>query len=395
MGGAQKSMLHPYEDYDLTFAEFFSFAKTFARGGTFREKIDGCNLTWRFNGEEFLLSRNYDHFRMGGVTVSEYRNYLKGHPAEDQFTRALDRLERMKNAVIASGFHEDYDQGVWVNMEVVDQKAPQMLRYDIDCFVIHNLCRFVETPKPHTQVVEPTSMSLKRFSSVLCLSGTRVLHAPSVTIPKMKFTHFYHFRNYMSSLMNEYGLGLENTLGDFIYESVKDCLLMENLEAEHATQIAENVTGRGKHDIRKIREGYDESTQHYINQIGLSSNRIKTINGVIAPIKGCWLSFGAKRLDGVVSSLITDAERAKERLDDIIEWNIMVVNDKRLEKPSIYNGFYEQLDKFCCMDVEPQIIEGFVFETDRYIVKLTGAFQSLNRITGTARYQFGELFEEE
>jgi len=47
------------------------------------------------------------------------------------------------------------------------------------------------------------------------------------------------------------------------------------------------------------------------------------------------------------------------------------------------------------MDVEPQLIEGFVFETDRYIVKLTGAFQSLNRITGTARYQFGELFEEE
>lgn len=170
---------------------------------------------------------------------------------------------------------------------------------------------------------------------------------------------------------------------------------MENVDAEDATRLAENITGRGKHDIRKIREGYSEDVQKYINRLGLSSNRIKTINGAIAPIKGCWLSFGAKRLDGVVSSLITDAERAKERLDAIIDWNIEVVNDKRLEKPSIYNGFHEQLDKFCSMDVEPQVIEGFVFETDRYIVKLTGAFQSLNRITGTARYQFGELFEEE
>ena len=221
------------------------------------------------------------------------------------------------------------------------------------------------------------------------------MHAPTVTIPKMKFTHFYHFRSYVSSLMNEYGLGLENTLRDYIFASVQDSLLMENIDADHATQIAENVTGRGKHDIRKIREGYSKETQEYINRLGLSSNRIKTINGALSPIKGCWLSFGAKRLDGVVSSLITDAERAKERLDDIIEWNINVVNDRRLEKPSIYNGFYEQLDKFCCMDVEPQIIEGFVFETDRYIVKLTGAFQSLNRITGTARYQFQELFEEE
>ena len=72
-----------------------------------------------------------------------------------------------------------------------------------------------------------------------------------------------------------------------------------------------------------------------------------------------------------------------------------MVNARREEKPTIYNGFHDQLEKFVAYDVEPQIIEGFVFETPRYIVKLTGAFQSLNRITGTARYQFGELFEEE
>ena len=195
--------------------------------------------------------------------------------------------------------------------------------------------------------------------------------------------------------MREYDLGLESTLQDYIYESIKDSLMHEQLVPEDAHALAENVAGRGKHDIRKIREGYHESQQSYINQIGLSSNRIKTINQVLAAIKNCWLSFAAKRLDGVVSSLITDTERAKERLDDIIEWNITIVNEKRLEEPSIYNGFYEQLDKFCAMDVDPQIIEGFVFETDRYIVKLTGAFQSLNRITGTARYQFGETFEKE
>ena len=58
MGGAQKSMLHPYEDHDLTFAELFSFAKTFAQGGTFNEKMDGCNLTWRFRDDTFYLARN-------------------------------------------------------------------------------------------------------------------------------------------------------------------------------------------------------------------------------------------------------------------------------------------------------------------------------------------------
>ena len=63
MGGAQKSMLHPYEDLDTTFRELFSFAKTFAKGGTFKEKTDGCNLTWRFRDDKFYLARNYEHFR--------------------------------------------------------------------------------------------------------------------------------------------------------------------------------------------------------------------------------------------------------------------------------------------------------------------------------------------
>lgn len=395
MGGAQKSMLHPYDDHDTTFRELFSIAKTFAKGGTFDEKVDGCNLTWRFQDDTFYLARNYSHFRSGGQTIEEYREHLVGHPAEAQFSRALDRLEKMRNVIKASQFFDDYDDGVWANMEVIDKKAPQMLRYDIDCFVIHNLCRFVEEPKPHTQLVKPTMINLHRFSSILCLSGIRVLHAPTVTIPAMPKTHLYYFRDYVMACMKEHKLGLENTLGDYIYASINDAFLTENVDSEHARMLAENVTGRGKHDIRKIRDSYDKGTQDYINKLCLSSNRIKTINQVLAPIKGCWLSFGARRLEGVVSSLITDAEAATTRLDDLIDFNIEIVNERRLEKPTIYNGFHDQLEKFVSYDVEPQIIEGFVYETDRYIVKLTGAFQSLNRICGTARYQFGELFEEE
>ena len=137
MGGAQKSMLHPYEDLDTTFRELFSFAKIFAKGGTFNEKVDGCNLTWRYRDDTFYLARNYANFRSGGQTIEEYRTHLEGHPAEAQFSRALDRLERMRNAIKASQFFDDYDDGVWVNMEVIDKKAPQMLRYDIDLSLIH------------------------------------------------------------------------------------------------------------------------------------------------------------------------------------------------------------------------------------------------------------------
>ena len=100
------------------------------------------------------------------------------------------------------------------------------------------------------------------------------------------------------------------------------------------------------------------------------------------------------RLEGVKSALIDNVERATTRIDDMIDFNVDVVNEKREENSAIYHGFHAQLETFVNFDTEPQIIEGFVFETDRFIVKLTGAFQSLNRICGTARYQFGQEFSE-
>ncbi len=394
MGGAQKSMLHPYEDLDLTFRELFTMAKMFASGGTFQEKTDGCNLTWRFDGKDFLLARNWEHFRSGGTSIKDYRAYLKGHPAEAQFTRALDKLEKLKDALLASGINDDIDDGVWFNMEVIDNEDPQMLRYDIDCFVIHNLCRFVEKPKPHVEKVE-SPMCLHRLSHILRLSGVEVMHAPTVTLDPLPSRVYRNFQFVILDSMNELKLGLDDTLRDWVERSILQSLQLHGVNYEDAVLLAQNVSGRGKHDIRKIREQYDEHVQNEINDICLSSNRIKVKNNCLAQIKHTWLCFGATRLANVKSSLILDAKKATDRINDMIDFNVEVVNENRNAKKSIYEGFYNQFENFVMLDVEPQIIEGFVFETDTRIFKLTGAFQSLNRICGTARYQFGQLFPEE
>tara|TARA_Y100001938_G_scaffold150900_2_gene244267 strand:+ start:1571 stop:2755 length:1185 start_codon:yes stop_codon:yes gene_type:complete len=394
MGGAQKSMLHPYEDLDLTFRELFTMAKMFADGGSFREKVDGCNLTWRFDGENFLLARNWEHFRSNGQTVQNYRDYLNGHPAEAQFTRAMDRLESLKEAFIASGINSDIDDDVYFNMEIIDKKDPQMLKYDIDCFVIHNLCRFREEPKPHVEYVE-SPMCLHRLSDILSLSGVKVIHSPIVEVPPLPSQVYRQFQYTILDSMQQTQLGLDDTLRDWVERSVLESLQMHGINYEDAVLLAQNVCGKGKHDIRKIRINYDERTQEEINSMCLSSNRIKVTNGCLAQIKHAWLCFGAVRLEGVKSTLILNGEKAKKRIDDMIDFNVEVVNENRNAKKSIYEGFYNQFENFVMLDVEPQIIEGFVFETETRIFKLTGAFQSLNRICGTARYQFGQLFPEE
>ena len=394
MGGAQKSMLHPYEDLELSFRELFNITKAFAKGGTFQEKVDGCNLTWRFDGDTFFLARNYTHFRAGGITADDYRTHLVGHPAQGQFTRALDRLEKLRNVLKVTDFHKDYDDGVWINMEVIDKAEPQMLKYDHDCFVIHNLCRFVEDPKPHTEIVEPKALPLHKFANILSLSGVRVMHGLTVTVPPMCSTVYRTFQAGILDSLSQMNLGLDNTLRDWIQKSTEESLIMYGVGFEDAIALAENVSGKGKHAIKAIRTKYGESIQQDINDLCLSTNRIKARNRSLELIRQSWLHFGALRLEGVKSGLIDNADTAITRIDDLIDFNIDVVNEKRKGNESIYHGFHAQLETFVNFDTEPQIIEGFVFETDRFIVKLTGAFQSLNRICGTARYQFGQEFPE-
>ena len=395
MGGAQKSMLHPYEDLDLTFRELFTMAKMFAKGGTFTEKLDGCNLTWRLDKEgTFFLSRNFNHFRQGGITIDAYRKYLVGHPAEGQFSRSLDRLEKLQGALTATGLPEELPDDIWYNTEVIDNKDPQMLRYDIDCFAIHNLCRFQEKPKPHVEVVD-SPMCLHKLSNILSLSGVKVLHSASIEVPPLTSTVYRSFQYAINDSMSQLNLGLDDTLRDWVERSVLESLEIHNVDYEDAVLLAQNVCGKGKHDIRKIRAKYDEKTQEEISTMCLSSNRIKVTNNCLQQIKHSWLCFGAIRLEGVKSSLILDGEKAKTRIDDMIDFNVEVVNENRDAKKSIYEGFYNQFENFVMLDVEPQIIEGFVFETETRIFKLTGAFQSLNRICGTARYQFGQIFPEE
>ena len=220
------------------------------------------------------------------------------------------------------------------------------------------------------------------------------MHGLTVTVPPMCSTVYRAFQAGILDSMTQLSLGLDNTLRDWIQKSIEESLTMYNVSYEDAVLLAENVSGKGKHALKAIRAKYDENTQEDINNLCLSANRIKSRNRCLEQIRQNWLYFGALRLEGVKSALIDDKDKAITRIDDMIDFNVDVVNENREKNESIYHGFHAQLETFVNFDTEPQIIEGFVFETDRFIVKLTGAFQSLNRICGTARYQFGQEFPE-
>ena len=391
MGGAQKHMLHPYDDLDLTFGDWFKIAHNFYRGGNFQEKLDGCNLTWRWNGKEFLVARNWSHFRTGGQSVSDYREYLSGHPAEKQFVKALDNLESLKENVEALDYYERLGDKIWVNMEVIDKDAPQMIKYDHDAFAIHNLCTFVDGKSPYvktvTRDIHGDFVVLQRWAKILSLSGIRVIHHSIVSLPQVG-NYYWRWVGKMTNLLKDVDVSLGDNIRGYFYRRAFKELSSYGVRKQDAIKLAENIAQVRSHKIQDIRKNYSGATLDKINEIALSKNRTKTFNLLMKEMKDLWLWFGAQRLDGVTSTLIDNHSVAQNRIQRLMNWNVYQCGNVHVTThPNVWAGVSKNLDKFVSLGVSPQVIEGFVVDHMDRRYKLTGAFQSLNQICGAARYQ--------
>tara|TARA_A100001011_G_scaffold367903_1_gene421697 strand:+ start:76 stop:735 length:660 start_codon:yes stop_codon:yes gene_type:complete len=188
----------------------------------------------------------------------------------------------------------------------------------------------------------------------------------------------------------------DSTMRDFVYESTVHALVtIAAVSHEHANQLAENVVGRGKHKIRNIKDHYGDYVCYWIDKIALSKNRDKWINNVMMPIKKCWEHFGASLLSETDSTMIKDSSAARERLVDLVSWNKEKLDNKYKEShPKVRDNFYFQLQRFESLNVAPPVSEGLVFSFEHNTYKLTGAFPSLNRVTGAVRYEIGEMYNE-
>jgi len=395
MGGAQKHMLHPYDDLDITFSEWFQMAVKIHQGGLFEEKLDGCNLTWKWDqqSQQIILARNWGHFRHGGQTICDYRVYLKGHPAEIQFTKALDNLEKLTPYVkTLSAF---IPSGAWFNMEVIDKDSPQMLKYDYDTFAIHNFCKFVDEPKnPHVQSIPQGDISLEAWASIFSLSGINVIHKSMIEVPQGG-RFYWQWMARMNTALENYDLGPNCTLREYCSKKAIDILMSNGIDFVRASKLAENITGPSKWKIKEIRIGLTKKQVKFIDNMALSKNKIKTMNLLLENIKEWWLWFGAKRLEGLSSNLVISQEESEDRLGKLITWNEVLASVKyKYSHPQVWEALEPNLHKFRNLEVKPQILEGLVIMFGGKKYKLTGAFQSLNQICGAVRYQVGENFPE-
>ena len=141
-------MVHPYEDTDITFAEMQNMIVAALDGSLSRtevtEKVDGQNLFASIINGKIRLARNKTQLKSKGsssMTIGDIAKKWADIPMiKDAFTAGAKELEKALLQLSKDELDEIFGNGEnWINIEVIWHANPNVLDYDQDVIMLHNL----------------------------------------------------------------------------------------------------------------------------------------------------------------------------------------------------------------------------------------------------------------
>jgi len=396
MGGCAKHMMHPYDNLGITFDELADLiCKVGSASIKAYEKVDGTNIHWSLaedNEPRFAL--NMGQLIKGGLTIDEFSEWLKHHPGRAQFMAgAMELYSRKFKTHGGIPWHFKKDLSLWVNTEIISKANPQCLEYDHDCLVFHDLVEYSPEQKKCVSVASEHSWGWSSFivETTGCKSyDWKTYHKLDVKLS----ANFRAVQTYLSKLheiMDYWKLSPNDTLKTY-YAKITSKELSQWLPRAAAQAVVENVWYGGKSNVRYIRqELVDWAPMTRFNRIALSKHRAGYQGECKREMKLLFDSFGAEMIQDTKSNLIEDSSRQKKLMLSKMEKSMEEVkafhntmNDD--VSGTLLSKTEEELERFTRLKVSPPSMEGIVFEMYHGKYKLTGAFPSMNRVAGAARY---------
>ena len=145
-GGAAGHMSHPFDEKDLTFADFKKIVTAGLQGELnfeeeATEKTDGQNVFATVQDGEVKFARNKTELA-NPMDLATFKNKFEGHPSplvQDTFQFAAEDLANSLNKLSSKDL-EVFDNGKnWMNMELIYSKNPNVIYYDRDVIQFHGI----------------------------------------------------------------------------------------------------------------------------------------------------------------------------------------------------------------------------------------------------------------
>ena len=394
MGGNSKHMPHVWEHYDATFGEVIHLLEALTLGDiSATEKFDGVNIYFRVDNQGVVrFSRTANQVATGGFTFGDALKIYESHPAKETMIegcRAID--EYFSDAWWPFG----YSGRDWINAEIVTSFRPQLLRYDENAIVMHQLVTY--TPDGKKKLIDPEKQKrLIEFSGntkTITEMSWRVLSPATVTFTNDSGVGYLtEAVARLEKCMNVSGLRKDNTLREFLRYSLLSGPLSEIRTSNHIKQkLADKISDSdGAIRLVDLKKGQPTGVAEQISYFGRVQNKQKHHRLAMSPIINTIDNFASDRLESLCSVLIEDAATEQDRIMKNIQDDAALINETNdthnLERSAMFNGFYNQWKQVTSL---PAAIEGVTFDFQGQLTKITGGFATLNQLLGVCRYGRG------
>lgn len=403
MGGVAGHLSHLHESMDLTFGEIKSILRDVATANIdVVEKVDGQNIFfgWDAKTGQTRTARNAGDIARGGMTPKEYADKWKGHPAESAFMNGFQAIEQaiksMSKKDLISIFGKNNDR--YVNAEIMYAANPNMIHYDGNYVVVHNLQSFEggEQTVVDTGEFENLVTAIEGFDAKTSQDEWRVYGPQLVALQDI--TEGKHYDKLVADLDSASGgMSDDATIGDFVAEKLRlGPVGSLKMPEERKEQLIRRIIGlvRGDDpkslpDLKVLKQGLDKGTADKISDMASSSNARATASTVVAPIERAISDFAIEVLRGMQSFFVSDHDSEVQRMRKELEDSVNKIQSaKGGDAQKIGDVLVRQLEKLGRVENVAQSIEGIVFEYppgSKQLYKLTGSFAMVNQIVGRAR----------
>ena len=403
MGGVAGHMAHLHESMDLTFGEIKSILLDVAasRIDAF-EKVDGQNIffSWDRSSGRPRCARNMGDIERGGMTPREYASKWRGHPAEAAFMGGFAAIEGFLGSLPRRTLEAVFEaQGRrYVNAEIVCARSPNMIRYDGNHIVIHNLQDF----SGDRAVVLPgrslAELTRRLSGSTVDVDGTQwTAHGPMrVQIPDT--SRGAHCEKLIRGIDEIRGaLHDSATLADWVTHLLRqgpvgDLRLSpcrSELLIERVVGLVSGAASKRLPDLRTLKSGLTESAARSVSDMATVATVRSAVSALTEPLEWAISEFAVEALRGVSSALVRDHESELQRQRAELQESIRLIRAARGAAAIPVRALLEkQLGKLGSVENVNQTIEGIVFEHPKgsgRLCKLTGSFAMVNQIVGRAR----------
>lgn len=409
-GGAAGHLSHPFEDLQMTFGELkniinlaFDGKLQLASEGPITEKVDGQNLFASVINGKVRFARNKGQLKNRGksaMTTLDIDKKWKDIPqVRAAFMKAAQTLEAGFGKLSKPTQKEIFKDGQnWVNFELIAQENPNVINYDSDIIIFHNI-QIVDDKGNKTRVASKETKKLfKIFSDAEKSSSLNMKIQPPqiVKVDKNLTIDFSADQSKFISDINKVeksaGLSDNNSLGDLIRAEVRKNIA--NLESKHSMQLDKKIIDKllarfveGDKSYRVTDWPKDIPDAAFIDDLKiLDQNSLVNNKKILHPIEMIVLRFGVILLKNIDTFISANPDTAVQQLRKSIAQQIAQI--KKSNDISAIDKMQGILKKIEGMggfkDLVPS--EGIVFRYHNKLYKITGLFAPVNALMGIGRF---------